>query len=330
MMKTKLDSILQELRDGGWECGLSRDWCEDILDTGIRSKNAKLAIVATEIAHDENPLTLRGLFYRVVSAGWLPSTDQTYYSRLGRLMTRLREERVIPFWWLVDNVRSTLKPSSWSGLADFVETVRDAYRKDFWERLPHYVHIFVEKDAIAGTVQPVTHEYDVPLSPIRGYASLSYVHEIATHWNRIDKPIFAYYLGDFDPSGFDLERDLCVKLGRYCNKVDWYAAQGLDESPPQRLDGTFILWHRLGVNADDFDRHDLIPLEAKRSDRRYRTFIEEHGDQCAELDALPPGEIRRRVRDAITEHIPSDEWSRLQEIEETERQSFNAILDHAS
>ena len=158
-------------------------------------------------------------------------------------MTKLRNSGCLPFRWIVDNLRNTMKPSSWSGLDDFLQTVRSAYRKDFWARLPEYVHIFCEKDAIAGVLSPVTQEFDVALSPIRGYASISYAHEIADEWNAIHKPIHAYYLGDFDPSGFDLERDLREKLNRYY--------------------GREFSWTRLGVNESDFEAFDLIPLKAK-------------------------------------------------------------------
>ena len=215
----KLDSLLADLQSYGWEPGLSDESYQFIIDTGLHKKNLPLAAVAVEIAFFEKPLTLRGLFYRVVSAGFLPSTDKKHYVRIGRLMTKLREAGVIPFNWLVDNLRSSIKPSSWSGIGDFVETVRDAYRKDFWAGLREYVHIFCEKDAIAGTLAPVTREFDVTLSPVRGYVSLTFGHEIAELWNSIDKPIFAYYLGDFDPSGFDLERDLLAKLNRYCDRT---------------------------------------------------------------------------------------------------------------
>jgi hypothetical protein len=246
------------------------------------------------------------LFYRVVSAGFLPSTDKEHYSRLGRLLTRLRESGLVPFEWLVDNVRSSIKPSSWSGITQFVDTVQRAYRKDFWSQLPEYVHVIVEKDALAGVVAPVTREFDVTLSPIRGYASLSFAHDIASTWNRIEKPIHAYYLGDYDPSGFDLERDIREKLERYCR---WP-----------------FTWHRLGGNAGDFEAFDLLKLEPKRSDRRYQKFVVEHGSAAAELDAVPATEIRDRVRRAIERHIPSEQWERLTEIESHERRLFNQTL----
>jgi hypothetical protein len=221
-------------------------------------------------------------------------------------MTTLREAGVVSFSWIVDNVRSTIKPSSWSGLGDYVETVQECYRKNFWASLEEYCHIIVEKDAIAGTLAPVTREYDVALSPIRGYVSLSFAHEIASIWNQIEKPISAYYLGDFDASGFDLERDLRDKLTRYCDR--------------------FFYWQRLAVNQDDFADFDLIPLKPKMSDRRYKAFVREHGSECAELDALPPTELRARVEAAIKVHVPAAEWERLQLIEKKEKESFQKAL----
>jgi hypothetical protein len=305
-MKTNLASLSQQLRNRGWQPAVTEDLCEAILASGLRGKNLPLAVVATDIAAQQKPLTVRGLFYRVVSAGWLPSTDKKHYDRLGRLLTTLREENIVPFSWIVDHGRSTLKPSSWSGLDDFVETVQAAYRKDFWERLPCYVHVFCEKDAIAGTLSPVTEEFDVALSPVRGYCSLSYAYEIASLWNRIAKPIHAYYLGDFDPSGFDLERDLKSKLTAYCRRP--------------------FAWRRLGVLAEDFTTFQLLPLAAKASDRRYQAFTRCHGAECAELDALPATELRRRVRAAIEVHVPQAQWAQMQEIERCERASLQRVV----
>src|SRR6185295_19114108 len=100
-----LEGALEVLREGGFEPTLTKESYQNIVATGIREKNLPLAFVATKIALDEHPITLRGLLYRIVSAGWLPSTDKEHYNRVGRLMVTLREAGVIPFEWIVDNVR---------------------------------------------------------------------------------------------------------------------------------------------------------------------------------------------------------------------------------
>jgi hypothetical protein len=326
----KLDSVIAEIEDRH-ELTIDRPSCENSAGCGFRGNNVPLAIVATDLLYCEKPITLRGLLYRVVSAGWLPSTDRVHHSRLGRLMTRLREVGIVPFSWIVDGVRSTDKPSSWAGLADYARSVRNCYRLDFWASLPHYVHIIVEKDAVAGTLAPVTRECDVALSPIRGYSSLSFAHEIASQWNRIAKPIFCYYLGDFDASGFDLERDIREKLSRYCIKQVWHDADGDRSSLTwwrrSVTDSGDILFHRLGVLPEDFEDFDLLPLAVKDSDSRARRFREKYGDRCAELDAIPATELRRRVRETIESHISSrEEWERLQSVETAERETLDKFI----
>lgn len=301
----KLDTILNTLRERGFDPTLSEESYRHIIDAGFRSKTLPLAFVTTQLVLDEKPITVRGVMYRVVSGGWLPSTDKKYYKRTNQILTTLRETGIVPFEWIVDNIRSTEKPSSWAGLGDFGETIKQAYRKDFWAQMPEYVHIICEKDAIAGVLAPVTREYDVALSPIRGYVSLSFAHQIAETWNQIDKPIFVYYLGDWDASGFDLERDIQAKLERYCKRP--------------------FEWVRLGVNVEDFADFNLIPLEPKKKDSRYKRFVGEHGMRCAELDALPATELRRRVEEAVVSHIDAKKWKRLQEIERLEKESIDKV-----
>lgn len=279
----------------------------------MNKKNRDLYAEAANVLNAEAPITLRGLMYRLVSAGHLPDTSKQSYARLGRLMTWARENGRVPLSMIVDHVRATLKPSSWSGLEDFGETVRDAYRKDFWASLDCHVAVFCEKDAIAGTIQPATEKYDVPLHVCRGYASISFAGSIAEQWKDIDKPIFAFYAGDFDPSGFDIERDLIEKLARYSEKqvapCSW------------ENDADHFHWHRLGVTNNDFDDFDLIGLAVKLKDNRSKAFIREHGERCAEIDALPPSELRQRIEDAILQRIDTERWAKLQETEELEREA---------
>ena len=304
--KGTVDALLANLASLRWPSGLTRESYELLCKAGFRGSNLAVAAAVTEIAFDCNPVTLRGLFYRVVSAGVFPSTDREHYSRCGRIVSRLRSLKIIPYDWIVDSLRSTVKPSSWSGLTDFADTVRRAYRKDFWRHLSDYVHIISEKDAIAGVISPVTREYDVALSPVRGYCSDSFAYEIGSQFQRIEKPIHVFYLGDHDPSGIDIERDVRRKLELHANRS--------------------FSWSRLGVVPDDFDRFNLIRLEPKKSDKRYRSFVETFGPDCAEVDALDPNELRRRVEDAITQFIPEGQWERLQHIEELERESWDETL----
>ncbi len=309
------ENLLVGLDQLGWKTKLTDETIRNIAAiVGLRRDSFFLAVVAAELAVEFQPITLRGLFYRAVSAGWFPSTDDRYYKKIGRILSRLRRERVVPYEWIVDNLRSTLKPSSWSGLSSFAETTCDSYRKDFWSNLPDYVHVFIEKDAMSGVVQPVTVELDVPLSPVRGYTSDTFAHDVGSQWRNIDKPIHCYYLGDFDPSGFDLERSLREKLEEHSGRV--FAGHNDGDAS----------WTRLGLNAEDFAKHNLITLDPKQSDTRTKKFVKKYGSRCAEIDALDPHEVRRRVRDAIESHIPTDQWNGLKAVEAIERETWVSTI----
>ncbi len=313
--KTILVSLSAELRDRGWSPGAVAGWDETEVErihgilarAGLRRKTLPLACVVVELAAERSPDTVRGIMYAVVSAGWLSDTSDKSYGRVQRILNMLRKRRIIPFGWITDNVRDTIKPSSWSGLADFADTVRDAYRMDFWARLPEYVAIIVEKDTVAGRIVEVTREYDVPLHPLRGYSSTSFTYTIAESWDRIDKPIACYYIGDHDPSGRDIERAIVAGL-RDFSKRDF-------------------AWERLAVSPEQFETYNIIPLAPKKQDRRYRAFEAQYGDRCAEVEAVPAPALRTMVRNAIELHIPQEDWKRLKKIEASERASWGKVME---
>ncbi|NLX99929.1 MAG: hypothetical protein GXY83_27845 [Rhodopirellula sp.] len=297
---------------------------------------------AYKVLQQFHPMSLRGLHYQMVSRGVYANTPANY-AKLGRAMTKARENGSIPWNWIVDNLRQTNKPSSWTGLVDFLDTVREAYRKDFWARMPAHIEIFVEKDAMAAALQPATRDYDVALHVIRGYISTSYCWTIASQWRQIEKPVYCYYLGDWDPSGLDLERSLREKLTVYSGRIPYNDYGELDSQLVKLLDNDDVIsalddglkfhWQRLALTEFDFEEFDLLPLRIKRnkrgefSDKRAKGFVAEHGDKCAELDAVPPDELRQRIENAIQEHIDGDEWERLQRVEQAEQETLENFID---
>ena len=157
---------------------------------------------------------------------------------------------------------------------------------------------------MSAVIEPVTAEFDVHLNVIRGHVSETFVWNIAEEWKEIEKPIYAYYLGDHDPSGLRIESSLNSKLSRFTEKD--------------------LEWERLAITSEDF-QSDLLGFPVKRSGS-WRPLPGAYGDRCVEVDALPPGEIRRRVREAIERHIDYDQWWRLQETERLERETLKSTL----
>jgi len=311
--KTRLVSLFDTLRSGpyqppgdGWDDPTHIEKCQLLVDAGFAGKTLPLAAVILAILVDRAPDTVRGVMYAVVSAGWLPDTSHKNYSKIQRLLDVMRKRGLIPFSWIVDNIRSTEKPSSWAGLDKFADASANWYRLDCWSRLTDYVCVIVEKDTVAGRIAPVTRMYDVALHPLRGFSSTSYAYQIGDGWRKIQKPIHAYYIGDHDPSGRDIERSIRQRLAE--------------------ISGKEFHWQRLAVESTHFQQYKIIALEPKKKDTRYGRFAEQYGERCAEVEAVPADALREMVELAIVSHIPSGEWERLKNIERLERDTWKEFV----
>lgn len=249
------------------------------------------------------PLTVRQVYYQLASAGLVPLSRKGY-RQAQRLLLRVREEGIVPWSYFADRARQVVKPSQWEDVQDFADTVGRAYRRDLWRAQPHHVEIWLEKDAMSGMVADITEPYGVGVHVCRGFSSATFVHEAAAALALLDKPKFIYYLGDHDPSGLSIEKAVRERLESF---------------------GAAFKFYRLAVTLDDIAMFDLRPLEAKKTDSRYRRYVADHGTETIELDALPPTELRKRLTNAITAHIDTGEWERLRRVEEMEQETIRGL-----
>jgi hypothetical protein len=214
------DEALAELEAIGFECSLESQTIANIVEAGFDKRTLAQSLVLAQILADQNPISVRGAFYRAVSAGMYPDTGEKHYRQASAIILKLRRAGLVPYSWIADSTRIRRKPSSWSGLADFGETVRSAYRKDFWASQRAYIEVFVEKDAMAGVLGPVTDEYDIYLNVVRGNASETFLWNCAEQLKEIEKPIFIFYFGDHDPNGLDIERATFAYERKACASPD--------------------------------------------------------------------------------------------------------------
>jgi len=94
-------------------------------------------------------------------------------------MTRLREDREIPFADIVDPTRPLEAYPSAANPKDALADLADNYRKDLWHGAPFDVYLISEKETIMGVLAPVLEEYLVPYQVIHGYGSLSSAWRLA-------------------------------------------------------------------------------------------------------------------------------------------------------
>jgi hypothetical protein len=274
----------------------------------------KFIEVARVILERQRPMTIRQLFYQMV--GLADDTkreiggfgnSQKDYRRVSRMMTKAREDKRVPWDWIVDRSRPTYEPQVWGDLAGYLHAVKNCYRKDYWLNQRVYCEVWCEKDAVIGSIEDLTSELGVIVRVGRGFQSSTRVREIASVFSRIRKSKIVFYLGDFDSSGMDIERDVRQRVCRYTRS---------------------FAMRRLAIFGEDIAKFKLPPQRIKPEDPRARSFRNMHGNQCVELDALPPPELRRHVRKAVTSVIDEAAWERALTTEEAELVSIDDFVSH--
>jgi len=263
---------------------------------GEWTRTGQIIDAAADILAGEYPMTLRQCFYRLLSTGVIENTRKDYQA-LSTYLTKARADGRIQYEWIVDRSRPEYSVSAFESPAEYVEIIKRSYRKDYWQSQPHYVEIWTEKDSIVGSIEPVTNELGVTVRVGRGFLSTTRAYEIAQRFRSIDKPIWVFYLGDFDPSGVAIEKDAAARVEAH---------------------GAHFIIERLAIHKADIAEFNLPPLRAKQSDTRSSEFRRRYGNEAVELDALPVTELRERIHEAISELIDYDIWNRAIAVEKAE------------
>jgi hypothetical protein len=99
---------------------------------------------------------------------------------------------------------------------------------------------------------------------------------------------------------------------------------------PRRLEryGGDVQITRVAITGDDVANSALtFPASEKTTDCRHRWYVENYGEDCMELDAMPPPDLRARVRQAIMAHIDGAAWEASLEAEEAHRERLDRRRD---
>lgn len=249
-----------------------------------------------EIVDSIKPATVRQCFYAMSVRGFIEKTEGGY-DKIQNDLTLLRRDGRVPYGSLADSTRWQRKPRTFTTIEAALENTANFYRKALWDDADSYVEAWLEKDALAGVVYPVTARYDVPLMVARGYASLSFLHEAAEYIAELEVPAYIYHLGDYDPSGQD-------------------AATAIERTLREMAPEAEIYFERLAVTPEQIEYWKLPSRPTKKTDTRANKF---GSDISVELDAIPPDRLRQIVEDAIERHLPKDQLHVLLQAEKSER-----------
>jgi hypothetical protein len=278
----------------------------------VRSRGQRsldLIEAMARIVEAAQPITGRGVGYKLFSEGRIPSMDRAVMAGVYRLLRIAREECTIPWEYIVDETRELEQVSTWSDPDHYARCVARSYRRDFWQQQPERVEVWSEKGTVRGVLQPVLDEYAVGFRVMHGFGSATIVNNVAESDDSV--PLVILYVGDFDPSGMYMsEEDIPSRLDRY----------GGDHVSIERI---ALLRH----DCEAIGRRAAFNVSEKHLDPRAPWFRENYGQWCWELDAMDPNNLRARVEEMIEFHIEPVAWERCVRINEVERESLRDVLD---
>jgi hypothetical protein len=279
--------------------------------TSVSKRRGKSEITAIknalrEALADYNPMTVRQVFYQMVSRGVIQKNENEYKNTVCRLLAEMRRSGEIPYGWIADNTRWMRKPTTYSSMENMLSITAQTYRRAIWDNQDAYVEIWLEKDALAGVLIEETRPWDVLLMVTRGYASLTYLHEAALTIKAQRKPAYLYYFGDYDPSGVDIPRKV---------ESDLRELTGYDSE---------IHFERVAVTPAQILEFQLPTRPTKPGDSRSKNFY----DESVEVDAIPPMQLREIVRDCIVWHVDQGVYERTMEIERQELETLTRVYQN--
>lgn len=256
-------------------------------------------------------LTLRQLYYQFVSKDWIPNSDRSY-KRLGDCVADGRMAGLIDWSAITDRLRKQRDLTHWSNPREIIKACASQFRIEKWRTQPKRVEVWVEKDALSDVVAKACEPLDVPYFVCRGYTSVSAMWESGNgrvrEWQANGQQPVILHLGDHDPSGIDMSRDIAERLEMFA------------QAP--------IEFHRIALNMDQVDEYSPPPNPAKLSDARAEHYISQYGPSSWELDALDPDMLRKLITDHVLVHRDDVLWQTAKRKEAEMRSALGTIADN--
>jgi hypothetical protein len=250
-------------------------------------------------------LTLRQLYYQFVARGYLENTAQSY-KRLGEIIGDARLAGRIDWDHITDRTRNARRNSHWEKPADIIESAAASFALDKWRDQRNYVEVWIEKDALVGVLEQACRPLDVTFFSCRGYTSLSELWAAAMRLQleaRKGKRIHVIHLGDHDPSGIDMSRDIEARLTLFLEHEQIGAPEV----------------NRIALNMDQIRRYNPPPNFAKLTDSRISGYVRKFGSESWELDALEPTVLTALITDTVYELRDARLWAAAVKEEEAHR-----------
>jgi hypothetical protein len=273
---------------------------------GRAQKSLDLIMAMHDAAKAAQPITVRGVAYKLFIRSFIPSMARSETQRVSRLLTDARERGEIDWSWIVDESRELERTSTWDDPEEYARCVATSYRRDFWNQQPVRVQVWSEKGTVRGVLAPVLEEYAVGFRVVHGFCGATPIHNVAEDDD--GRPLIILYVGDYDPSGMWMsERDLPERIARY--------------------GGAHVEVRRIAITLNQTRELPSFPAADKKKDPRYNWFVKNYGTKCWELDAMDPPVLRAIVEAEIKDLIEPVAWERCDVVNRAEQESLRTILN---
>lgn len=260
---------------------------------------------------DNLKLTLRQLYYQLVSKNVIPNEEKSYKG-LGKLLSEARLAGLVDWSAIEDRGRLPKTPGEYENLQELVEAASYSYRLPRWANQGQYVELWVEKDALAGVLAPIARKFHVTLMVNKGYSSTSAMYESAERYkaNREvakgkfegdERDLSLLYLGDMDPSGEDMARDIRDRMSTFGVELDV---------------------RKIALTMKQVQQYNPPPNPAKLTDSRAASYVAKHGNSSWEVDALPPRVLTKLITSALEACLDRDLWDAVLEREEEDKREL--------
>lgn len=256
-------------------------------------------------------LTARQLYYQLVARDHIPNEEKSY-KRITGLINDAKLAGLLDWDAIEDRTREFASRTRWRSPREIMDGVVNGYHMDMWDNQPNRVYAIVEKEALAGVLIPTCERFDVPLLAARGYPSGTVLREFCVEQviPALDagQTITILHLGDHDPSGIDMTRDLRERIELFV---------GTDEA--------LVNVQRIALTIEQVREFNPPPNPAKTTDSRFASYIKAYGKSSWELDALPPATLAELLGDHIRINRDTDLWVERSDYVEQQREKLHTL-----
>ena len=252
-------------------------------------------------------LTLRQLYYQLVAQGTVPNSIKEY-SKLSQTCVIGRMNGLIDWDMIEDRIRVPYLEYYSDSPQEAIEDALRQYKRDRQEGQSRHIEIWTEKDAVSNILKRVSEKFHVRLMINRGYSSCSAMYETYRRfsWAAQDKQIILY-VGDHDPSGLDMLRDIRERL-------DVFGAYDFQLIP-------------VALTMPQIKKYKPPPNPTKISDPRAGWYIDQFGNTSWELDALSPKVLEAVVRTALLRHLDVSQYNFMIDQEDRDKTKLKNIIE---